>query len=343
MISNKALYEAAPLDYDVIWLDDYVDELVIPKDRSIISVFTICKVLIDFIQESGKSRVSSRDVGRYLKLLRIGDVNLGDQVKAYGGLRFFLGMVGHMFSIDDSSSNDDPDDNSFWIELQPNAEAELSLEAKQTVFTDAEKHFFDQTYSLQHLEDRNRAYGHTLLLLRQEQHRQDEPMRRQLLHSGRPELPEDLARDYSTCTVAQLKERCRERGLPVSGVKAELLERVELDKKEQIEAFESRSRDSAPLDHGWPPMVPEETIRHLEDLVVEYVKVRGGNANSRDVGRYLAANTSSAGSSREAKTSALQELKSNYGSLANFVQLRPEVLVRTYLPGEDYEDSIQLK
>jgi len=263
----------------------------------------------------------------------------------------FLTTVGGVFDVYVSAADivarEDPNDMSYWISLKPGAEAELLLEAKRTAFTDAERRFFDGSYSLAPLEDKIRAYGHSLLL---EKKRRDQLG---IAESGGNhhtqqlalELPDDLTRDYSTFTVQQLRERCRERGLPVSGVKASLLERVEADVRSQVKEIEEEAssltettrRDGnggggviealpqIPQRHGWPPMVPEDVARHLEDLVVEFLRASGGKASSRNVGRFLAANKSSDGQA----PSALQELKASYGSLVNFVQERSEVFEKS--------------
>ena len=57
---------------------------------------------------------------------------------------------------------------------------------------------------------------------------------------------------------------------------------------------------------------------HLESLIKEYLIASGGEAGSRDVGRYLAANSDS----RRGNISALTELKENFGSLLTFILSR---------------------
>ena len=57
---------------------------------------------------------------------------------------------------------------------------------------------------------------------------------------------------------------------------------------------------------------------HLESLIKEYLIASGGEAGSRDVGRYLAANSDS----RKGNISALTELKENFGSLLTFILSR---------------------
>jgi hypothetical protein len=62
---------------------------------------------------------------------------------------------------------------------------------------------------------------------------------------------------------------------------------------------------------------------HLEALIKEYLTASGGMAGSRDIGRYLAANSDSrkGGNNR----SALTELKENFGSLLAFIMSQEDV------------------
>ena len=168
--------------------------------------------------------------------------------------------------------------------------------------------------------------------------------------------------DYSKLPVAKLKEICREWGLPVSGVKATLLERIKHDVtrrgahltgtnlEEQPAQNQLNNIDAElPLNQKFPAKINKPiktapsisassrmksstgrngrdrasskgvvtaeivaatdssststlpskrmdsaTVRHLDSLIDEYIAARGGGqVGSRDVGRYLAANSSS--------------------------------------------------
>ena len=119
------------------------------------------------------------------------------------------------------------------------------------------------------------------------------------------------------CTVKELKDRCRERGLPVSGVKSVLLERVQADVEEQVAKMEEHGKAAVSAESSNGYLIADsspDASGYLKDLVEEYVHACGGSASSRNVGRYLAANKASQG-----KASALAELKDSFGSLASFV------------------------
>ena len=129
---NRALYESSHVkDFDVVWIDDFLDRLLVPlppdqvgknvqsvHDRGLLSAFTITKVILDFVSQSPYGKVSSRDVGRYLKNLELpGGTSLLDDVKlGQGGLRRFLQeRVSEIFEvIDRPRVPRDPNDRSYW-------------------------------------------------------------------------------------------------------------------------------------------------------------------------------------------------------------------------------------
>lgn len=151
--------------------------------------------------------------------------------------------------------------------------------------------------------------------------------------------------DYSKMTVATLKEICREKNLPVSGKKDDLKERLEecyqeyeklariASQKRRLEWKEAPRKAIARINapsNVYSSTLPQldltqttktidsRTAAHLEELVKEYLTARGGVASSRDIGRYLAANSDSG----KGNQSALAELKESYGSLLSFLHSR---------------------
>jgi hypothetical protein len=74
-----------------------------------------------------------------------------------------------------------------------------------------------------------------------------------------------------------------------------------------------------------PDVVPQEISQYLQGLVVEYLRASGGQASSRNVGRYLAANKSMEGSGGQ---TALEDLKRFYNSVAFFIQRHPQTFSR---------------
>jgi hypothetical protein len=78
---------------------------------------------------------------------------------------------------------------------------------------------------------------------------------------------------------------------------------------------------------------------HLEALIKEYLTASGGLAGSRDIGRYLAANSDS----RKGNRSALSELKENFGSLLAFILSREEVFSVLDKPGNGDDAGFPIK
>lgn len=360
---SRPLIEAPNVkDYDVIWIEDYLDELMIAKeedakDALLVSAFSVKKVIYDFIDKSGLEKVSSRDLGRYLKSLKIGGCNLLDEVKrSYNGIFQFL-TISECFTVlkrppreELATRKLDPKDKTYWATLHPNARQLLLAEAKETHLSAEEKEFF-RTYSTEALEDGSVYFHSRHALGRTSTRDQVLPI----------ELPEELTRDYSKYKVVELKEICKERGLLVSGTKPVLLERIQKDVAEKVTQLkkqkraamkrphitgringEGQSRVQTSLSSVQP--VPQETTQYLVGLVREYVQARGGEAGSRDLGRYLAANGSSDGGGRN--TSALVTLKNLYGGLAAFISSRSDEFTKieedSSIPG-DYEFRIRLR
>ena len=121
---NRALFESPHVkDYDIVWIDDFLDRIIVPSSSSgqkcgDLSPTTTIKVIHDFISHASGD-VSSRDIGRYLKSITIGNgPNMLIQLKdIYGGLRFFLTQYGSdVFHITDKEVDPTrhPKDRSFW-------------------------------------------------------------------------------------------------------------------------------------------------------------------------------------------------------------------------------------
>ncbi len=126
---NRVLYESPHIrDYDVVWLEDLLDELIIPipqdelsrRDRAgYVSVFTMMRVLRDFVISAPDHEwVNSRDIGKYLKSIKISDSNMLEELKqCHSGLRTFLmERACNLFDVKfpDGNSVRSPDDHSFW-------------------------------------------------------------------------------------------------------------------------------------------------------------------------------------------------------------------------------------
>lgn len=344
---NRALYETPnALDYDVIWMEDYIDRWVVEKDENkgegdvteaLVSSFTILKVIYDYIANSGMQKVSSRDIGRYLKSMEIGspgkEASLLDQVKILGGGLFrFLVYHKEYFEVTRRSPKEekaglrnDAGDRAFGVFLNPFAGLYLAKEEKEAKLSKLETDFFE-SYNLDRLRDKDEEYPLSRTMLMDPKNSRGDTFKTNqgIIHShhdvaGAVEasigLPMDET-DYSKFTIVNLKELCRERGLKVTGSKAILVERIIQDNIMKVQA-----------QNLTPKPIRGSTINHESQIqdtpesrlfiaqINEYLTASGGEASSRDVGRYLAA----APGLRGRGTSALTELKEAFVSLRAFV------------------------
>lgn len=351
---NRALYESPHIkDFDVVWLDDFLDRLLVPLpaeqvgkkvqsvvDRGLLSVFTITKVIYDFISQSPLDFVSSRDVGRYLKNIEVpGGTSILDDVKVgQGGLRRFLqDRVPMVFEVNDPPQHllKDPNDKSYWISKKSDGGQFLLEEAKRTKFSEEETEFL-KSYQADVVEKGDvgeDVYYYTIDAMESSPPRNLEAVESFVLPSLAIESSQSDAIDYSSYKVADLKELCRSLGLPVSGRKNELIERIRDNEGEKTQSDQKISQSTTNSNFE----------NYLVDLVKYYIVESRGYASSRDLGRFLATNKGSTGSS----TSALSELKENFGGVAAFLNQRNDIFttVREASDGDpmNYSFGIKLK
>ena len=139
----------------MIFWDNYLDRLIKPLTEEEIEMrngageasdFTLAKVIRDIIRKFGdeKGQVSSRDIGRCLKQLPIGDSNFLELVKErYRSIRLFVqDEVPGVFTFDDRPWDTTAQEFEFWLGLTENADSILAEMAKKTQFTEIEKEFY---------------------------------------------------------------------------------------------------------------------------------------------------------------------------------------------------------
>ena len=313
-------------DYDTIWLEDYVDQFVTKIDfddrkefaprtgrTSPISEYTMNKVIVDFLCNSKQLRVSSRDVGRYLKELEVGGLSILDEIKrVYGGLYQFL-ILSQIYIVESDTRRQV---KAFWISQIPDAEVKARMEelSQQRDLTDDETNFLKEFEESQQEIDMDKLYEFTI----NDQdpgYDPEEVARGPNISADGTINVESEKKDYEKCTVDELKNICRENGLKVTGKKAELIERIE---EYMVEEEKKKQKELEEADPG----------TRLQMMVTEYLHAAGGEASSRDIGRYLAANSASKqrlerDNSGASRISALTELKEIYGTLLKFVFQTP--------------------
>jgi hypothetical protein len=405
---NRVLYESPHIrDYDVVWLENCLDELIVPipeeersrRDRAgYASVFTMMRILRDFVEALPNNEwVSSRDIGTYLKSIQIADSNMLDELKqSHGGLRTFLmERACNLFDVQfpDERVTLGPGDHSFFVRVKGDSDETLINEFKRTqFFTKEEKIFLEEYKKDKYISDD--SYQHTAMSLLETKHHPNVYVdgARVAENDHTSDLLDGTSAndlDYSQLTVVRLKEICREKGLPVSGKKGDLIQRLEDDRQLEDEIIKSQQKQakeasvgkgskrvktqpehssrSAALVKDLPslhgnvyaaslPQLDASRYRnarakkdtavdpavesHLEALVKEYLTASGGIAGSRDIGRYLAANSES----RRGKRSALTELKETYGSLLTFILTKQDAFsVLDKRPGYGGDEGFPIK
>jgi len=366
---NRALHDSPHVkDYDVVWIDDLLDELIVPLspeevgkrvesiyDRGLLSAYTISKVILTFLNKSPKGTVSSRDVGRYLKGLQImdGTTLLDDLKLGRGGLRRFLQeQMPLVFTVTDPSQaemyNRDSNDKSYWISNTDKATYILNRDLKATSFSTEEKRFLDDFESGNVGGDINeKSYYHTNGGLGSPGLDIPNAKGSKTEVIDLNNLPPDLVEDYTTFTVVRLKERCRERGIPVTGTKAILLGRVQEDVANQTSQLKDQVNQAVDQKASakrttLKDKISSQVTRHIEDLIKYYISQMGGEVSSRDLGRFLAANVAYMPGSGGKKITALQELKENFGNLASFFEYKNKVFELSDI-GDTFEFGFGIK
>jgi len=414
---NRALYESPHVkDYNIVWIDNFLDKLIRPIHNNnnvqksatsgprLVSHITMMKVIYDFIlrsyEETSTRRVESRQVGRHLKNVEIGDetggtTNLLLQLKqVYGGLRLFLLQYPTVFRVFDKDPDpSNPRDKSFWIEAilkdTDEEKAEIAIDDQSDDMKTTVKSFVEEGVDLIRTTSTTSTVSSNAELLSE-----DIPEKRQNQKLVVRVNYEDTM-DYSKLTLIQLKEICREWGVPVSGTKAVLLGRIQQDVRKRAvqltgipttihfppfssqELASETTNNSPPLkssfqrasrilkrspsgrlkassrsksDRSFADREDEDiftssrnsvsktldgaVVDHLDNLMDDYLKASGGQVGSRDMGRYLAANSSSKKQrGNEEVSSALTELKQEFGSLANYISNREGKFVRLDVDG----------
>lgn len=212
---NRALYETDGIkDFDVVWLENMLDDFIVPKSSNSSLQFSsqfFTKVISDFIAASGFDHISSRDLGRYLKSMKVGNGNSSDLLtelkRGYGGINKFLGMSD--FEIVYSAHNATEADFAYLIKYTgPN-----EIHAPESGWSDAEVEHWEK--------DANRR-------LEKDKFADTKSRLKNFVEadSSAESLP-DLSEDkLAEMTVNELKSILKERGLRVTGKKKELIDRV---------------------------------------------------------------------------------------------------------------------
>jgi len=183
--------------------------------------------------------------------VKISDSNILDELKAaQGGLRtFVMERACNLFDVKFPESGAIPGrgEFSFWVRVKGDSDGDDTLisEFKQTQsFTKEEQEFLEE-YT-----------GEKLIsnLIKEDSYQHTEMAAEYFVSGGSiVELDGNATSDldgsaspalgYSQLTVVKLKDICREKGLPLSGTKSALIDRLELDQRTEFEVAEKQRRE----------------------------------------------------------------------------------------------------
>lgn len=324
---NQDLYDTPHVkDFDVVWIEDFLDQLMVPLEnvdkvvqvvhkRGLISSFTSTTVILDFISKSPNGKVSSRDMGQYLKRLKLPDgTTLSDDIKlGEGGLRRFLMRMPKVFKVSDILKN--ARDKNYWISRShEQGERQFLAGIDQTTLSPFEKQFLQDYRSgkIGKLDEQSFMYTCTGVFVPKDI-RETKPERQKALEFQKED-------DFSSWTVVKLKEKCRELNLPVSGTKAVLLDRIVSDKK-------TRTIGSPAKNIPVPNDYDVDVSKHIEDLVKYYLLEHGGVANLKSLALFLASNNASS----QPAQNALEEVSQHFGDISFFLSTVKKDVFRTLL------------
>ena len=345
---NQALYDTPHVkDFDVVWIDDLLDELIVPlknvdknvqrvRQRGPLSSFTFTEVILDFISKSPNGKVSSRDMGRYLKRLKLPDsTSLLDDIKlGEGGLLRFCTKMSSIFKISHIAVSEKS--KAYWIS-KCGSERNFFSSIDQTTLSPLEQEFLQAYRSGVFLEENSFRYtceaDEAQTGRRSNTNIMTEHMRGERQEWKKDSKTKDKDDDFSSWTVVKLKERCKERSLPVSGTKAVLIERILSDVEKQ--KIESPAKGES---NGY---VDPSVAKHIEDLVKYFLLENGGVTNLKSLVRFLASNNASSPSAEN----SLEEVNQHFGDISNFLSNVKKDVFRTFLnEGRgDFAEVVMLK
>lgn len=328
---NQDLYDTPHVkDFDVVWIEEFLDQLMVPLEnvdkvvqvvhkRGLISSFTSTTVILDFISKSPNGKVSSRDMGVYLKSLKLPDgTTLSDDIKlGEGGLRRFLMRMPKVFEVSDILKNSR--DKNYWISRSHEQGERQSLASiDQTTLSSFEKKFLQDFRSgkIGKVGEQSFMYTCTGVI---SNIRETKPERQKALEFQKVD-------DISSWTVVKLKEKCKELNLPVSGTKAVLFDRIVSDKKTRT--IESTAK-SIPVPNDYDV----DVSKHIEDLVKYYLLEHGGVANLKSLALFLASNNASS----QPAQNALEEVSQHFGDISVFLSTVKKGVFRTVLNRSKYD------
>jgi len=274
-------------DFDVIWIEDYIDEFVVKKQSSKDVKENLINIIQEVILSEGKNTMNSRELGRKLQKISLPEqqTNALSQLKAsFFSLRAFLEKNSNDFKI---VYNEDKTSAEFIVEVRPDAaviddDDDIDGMGDNKGFADAmdaSDEYFDTT------EEEDEEDGDTQSDVTTENDDAEE----------QPEMESE--ENLLKLTVPELKEMLKAKGLSLSGRKQELVERIVSSRNEAV------SNDISA--HDYDTLITDFLIKSNPERKSIYKRV---------LGRYLGQLPHNNGGS------ILSGIKQEYGGLERFLE-----------------------
>jgi hypothetical protein len=295
-------------DFDLIWLEDHLDLLMIDKSATLAGSTTTELRLYDLVVESLKSAeghtITSRDLGRFLQMQQVTDETTGERdtalsllKKIHGSIRSFLGEYSNRFKIS-LTPQDYPDYSIKYLGTKDNADDgeddyDNSTPEKEIddVVGDDGLLGLDETSSLdiKSTDEDEGEYGDEDDDEDQEEHRGDG------FDLGAEELGR-LTVSQLRARIAQLDGKCKSKDTKAVLV-ATIVELIAERKQKQKQKSKPKAKPKASKQiHSDAATAKDETASELaksdDNSVVAVVKEflqqqPDSEINSRDLGRHL--------------------------------------------------------
>ncbi len=278
-------------DFDVIWIEDYIDEFVVKKQSSKDVKENLINIIREVILSEGKNTMNSRELGRKLQKTSLPEqqTNALSQLKAtFFSLRAFLEKYSKEFKI---IYNEDKTIAEFIVEVRPDAaviddDDDIDGMSDDKGFADAmdaSDEYFDTT---EEEDEEDEEDGDT---------QSDVTTENEDVVEEQPEMESE--ENLLKLTVPELKEMLKAKGLSLSGRKQELVDRIVSSRNEAV------SNDISAHDY--------DTL--ITDFLIKSNPERK-SIHTRVLGKYLGQLPHNNGGS------ILNSIKQEHGGLESFIE-----------------------
>uniref|UniRef100_A0A7S2R6D8 SAP domain-containing protein n=1 Tax=Rhizochromulina marina TaxID=1034831 RepID=A0A7S2R6D8_9STRA len=320
-------------DYSPVFLENHLSEFIFPAvgstDRVGVTKHELVDVVVEILESEGGA-LSSRDLGRRLQVSMYDNQDVLSLIKhSFGSVHQFVKTFPKDFIV---VHNDDPTSREFVVSLRSDVSRNSDDEEEEEDDDEEEEEEddVDDEITVGKAHRSHRRHGDSVSA-------KFAPFRRneELSAPGG-----DHQQSLEDLLVSELQGKLRELNLPVSGRKAELVERVLSAQSSSLhggrdgggEANELKvEEEEDSVDTDFDEAFDKELVAHVQQCLV----MKRGVCSGRDIGRYLTIAELSTGGR------ALTGLKERYGGLKAFLMIHPEAFHVTTPPSRAARSSAE--